>query len=81
MNGLGHRSGGSGKNKSISVIPNFDLVGEMKNGRVLRPLKHVTHFKVVPPLVFVLVPTVCRSSFRVPAPIPHRDRSMAKSSY
>ena len=37
--------------------------------------------KVVPPLTFVLVPSVCRSSRCVPAPIPHRDRSMVKSSY
>ena len=36
------RSGGSGKNKSISVIPNFDLVmTKWKTGAVQRPLKHV----------------------------------------
>jgi hypothetical protein len=32
-------------------------------------------------LTFVLVPSVCRSSRCVPAPIPQRDRSMVKSSY
>ena len=40
-----------------------------------------TYIKVVPPLVFVLVPSVCRFSRHVPAPTPHHDRSMVKSSY
>ena len=39
------RSGGSGKNKSISVIPDFDLIMANENGRGTEAPEARDHFK------------------------------------